>query len=50
MFCKDVIDGVEEWFALKKTDKNVQRNLANLVQFHPNGLAPFPRVFRRSAD
>jgi len=41
MFCKDVIDGVEEWFALKKTDKNVQRNLANLVQFHPNGLAPF---------
>jgi len=29
MFYKDVIDGVEEWFALKKTDKNVQRNSAN---------------------
>jgi hypothetical protein len=41
MFCKDMIDGVEAWFALKKTDENVQRNLANLVQFHPNGLSPY---------
>jgi hypothetical protein len=41
IFCKDVIDGAEAWFALKKTDENVQRNLANLVQFHPNGLSPY---------
>jgi hypothetical protein len=41
MFCKDMIDGVEAWLALKKTDENVQRNLANLVQFHPNGLSPY---------
>jgi len=41
MFCEDMIDGVEAWFALKKTDENVQRNLANLVQLHPNGLSPY---------
>jgi hypothetical protein len=41
MFYKDVIDGVEAWFALKETDENVQKNLANLVQFHPNGLSPY---------
>jgi hypothetical protein len=43
MFCKDVIDGVEKWFAVKGTDENVQRNLPNLVQFHPNGLLPYLR-------
>lgn len=25
MFCKDVIDGVEAWFALKETGENVQK-------------------------
>jgi len=40
-FCKDVIESVEEWFAQKKTDPIVQKNLANLVQFHPNGLLPY---------
>jgi len=41
LFCKDVIDSVDEWFAAKKADPCVQKNLANLVQFHPNGLLPY---------
>jgi hypothetical protein len=40
-FCKDVIDSVDEWFAQKQADPNVQTNLAHLVQFHPNGLLPY---------
>jgi hypothetical protein len=38
LFCKDVIDGVDEWFAANKADPCVQKNLAHLAQFHPNGL------------
>jgi hypothetical protein len=40
-FCKDVVDGVDEWFAAKKADPYVQKNLAHLVQFYPKGLQPY---------
>lgn len=40
-FCKDMTESVEEWFEQKKTDKNIQANLARLVQFHPNGMLPY---------
>jgi hypothetical protein len=40
-FCKDMVESVKEWFARKKTDPQVQANLANLFQYHPNGLLPY---------
>ena len=40
-FCKDVVEAAEAWFAQKKTDPQVQKNLALLVQFHPNGVLPY---------
>ena len=40
-FCKDVVENAEAWFAQKKSDPQVQANLARLVQFHPNGMLPY---------
>jgi hypothetical protein len=40
-FCRDVIAAVRAWFAAKQADANVVANLPNLVQFRPNGMAPF---------
>jgi len=40
-FCKDVVQSVEAWYAAKANDPCVQKNLANLVRFHPNGLAEY---------
>ena len=37
-FCKDMVDGVERWYAAKQNDPIVQKNYANLVRFYPNGL------------
>ncbi len=41
LFCKDVVESAEAWFEQKKSDPFVQTNLANLVQFHPNGVLPY---------
>jgi hypothetical protein len=38
MFCNDVIDSVEAWYAQHRDDRHVQGNLSHLVQYYPNGL------------
>lgn len=40
-FCREIINGVREWFALHQTDPNVIANLPRLVQVHPTGLSPY---------
>jgi len=41
IFCRDVMSAVRGWFAEKKDDENVMANLPHLVEFRPNGLAPY---------
>jgi len=38
MFCRNVIDSVNEWFAQKRTDPNVAKNLPLLAQYHQHGF------------
>lgn len=44
MFCKDVVDGADAWFAAKQTDPYVQQNLANLIRYYPDGMPCLPGV------
>ena len=39
-FCRDLMESVNEWYAAKQNDANVQKNLPRLLQFRPNGLPP----------
>lgn len=41
IFCKDVIQATRTWFNAKSNDPTVSQNLPNLVQFRPQGLAPY---------
>ncbi len=40
-FCQNMIGSAKDWYAVKQTDANVQRNLLALVQYRPQGLKPY---------
>ena len=40
-FCDRMIDAAADWWGKKRDDPTVVKNLPNLVQYRPNGLAPF---------
>jgi len=40
-FCSDVIACTRLWYNQKKDDLIIKNNLPNLVQFRPQGLAPY---------
>lgn len=40
-FCRDIAQCVARWYAAKQNDANVRANLPRLVQFRPNGMAPY---------
>ena len=40
-FCRDMVGCVMDWYAAKKGDANVVKNLSRLVQLHENGLSPY---------
>lgn len=41
IFCRDVVSSARRWFIQRTNDSAVQANLPNLVQFRPQGLAPY---------
>ena len=41
IFCSDAVRSARRWFAQKANDPAVLANLPNLVQFRPEGLAPY---------
>jgi hypothetical protein len=41
IFCHDVMDGVRDWLRANQNNAVVQINLARIVQFRPQGLAPY---------
>jgi hypothetical protein len=41
IFCRDTVQAVLAWYAAKRNDPMVQANLPSLLQFRPNGLAPY---------
>jgi hypothetical protein len=40
-FCRDMLQAVTQWYAANHNDPNVQANLPRLLQFYPQGLAPY---------
>ncbi len=40
VFCEDVIEAVRKWQAEMADNKDVERNLARVVQAHPEGYMP----------
>ena len=40
-FCKNICDAVCIWYELNKGDPNVLENIPRLMQYYPQGLAPF---------
>lgn len=40
-FSRDMLQAVKGWYAAKQTDPVVQGNLPRLLQFYPQGLAPY---------
>jgi hypothetical protein len=40
-FCNDIVCSVREWESKNIENANVKRNLPRLVEFRPNGLAPY---------
>ncbi len=40
-FCNDMVRAIDRWFVEKCDEPNVLANLPRLVQYHPNGLAPY---------
>lgn len=43
LFCKDVVDSVEEWRAQTRDNENVGKNLRRFVRYYPNGFENFIR-------
>lgn len=41
IFCRGVLASVRAWFAAHQNDPNVLANYPNLVQYRPQGLAPY---------
>jgi hypothetical protein len=40
-FCMDVVEATNKWFSAEKNNPIVKKNLDGLVQYRPNGLAPY---------
>jgi hypothetical protein len=40
-FCRDVIGAARSWYKENQNNPHVVSNLPNLVQFRPNGIAPY---------
>src|SRR5690625_2233996 len=40
-FCGDIIQGVRDWYESNRDCANVRSNIPHLVQYRPNGLAPY---------
>jgi hypothetical protein len=40
-FCTDMVTAVTQWYAAKQNDANVIANFSRLVQYRPQGLAPY---------
>lgn len=40
-FCRDMITCVENWYATKQRDPNVQANLPRLVKYRAHGILPY---------
>jgi hypothetical protein len=41
IFCADMIAAVRKWYSEHCEDENVKKNLPNVLQVRPNGLAPY---------
>jgi hypothetical protein len=41
LFCKDVVESVEKWYAAKEKNAVVRANISRLVHYRPNGLHPY---------
>jgi len=41
VFCGELLAGAEAWLVDNQASPNVLRNIASLMQRHPNGLAPY---------
>lgn len=41
IFCRDFIASVRAWLVANANDPNVQANLPHMVQYRPQGLAPY---------
>jgi hypothetical protein len=40
-FCHEIIAAVRAWYKTHAGDENVQKNLPNVIQLRPQGLAPY---------
>lgn len=40
-FCRDIMAAVRRWFETVREEATVGRNLSQLVEFRPDGLAPY---------
>ncbi len=40
-FCSDIIQSVRDWYKANEDSAHVRANIPHLVQFRPNGLAPY---------
>ena len=40
-FCRDMVAGVARWYAQERESPYVKRNLPDMLQVYPNGLAPY---------
>ncbi|HTU52068.1 MAG TPA: hypothetical protein VMF56_15860, partial [Acidobacteriaceae bacterium] len=45
MFCRKMTEGVSKWYEANITDPNLVANLPALVQYRPNGIAPYIEGF-----
>ena len=41
VFCRDMIQAVNQWYAAKQDEPSVVANMPRLIQFYPQGLAPY---------
>jgi hypothetical protein len=41
IFCSDVIQSIRDWLVANRENATVQANLSHVVQFRPQGLAPY---------
>jgi len=39
IFCMDMIEGVQKWLKVVEGEKNIQKNIADLLKIHENGFS-----------
>jgi hypothetical protein len=40
-FCREVTQGYRDWVAVAQEEENYKKNIANTIQHHANGFAPY---------